>query len=175
VWDELISTGAGVYSWRPGIRHHQTISQAELPERKGVAAITVSTEAFTLLSYANCIKRWKKKWEHNKGSTERNRIPKKKGEKGTLDFMCEWSDPHCGDGPFGGWKPKGIIRFHEYCALVKAGQAKKNCLELEQECLRRVRVRNNISDKNKKDKEDINEEKEQDVQALEACELAFDD
>ena len=170
VWDKFLPAIAGRWTWRPSIRHNNTISEARVPGQDDVVALTVNTEAFVLLAFANCIKRWKEIWILTNGKTVKKKIPKKKTDAKTKDFQGLWSNPHCGNAPFGGWKAAGLKQFKTFCDQVRDGRKKEECGALEAECLRLVREKNNLAHGVRQEND---EEEDDELEELE--ELEFDD
>ena len=75
------------------------------------------------------------------------KMPKKKNDPRTKLFQAKYSSATSGSNRYGGWDRDGRVRFNELRALIEEARQNPHVPNLEEEALKRVRVRNKLGDK----------------------------
>ena len=178
-WDLMIPKVAGHKDWGPGKRHHQLLSFARRNnDRRESLYVTPSDEAFLVVLWENCYKRWiyedeKDKWTdeqkaaHDKAAAE----AKAKGEDYVPDARAvpPYTNPKGGVSKFGGWNKAGRKRYREVLDIILESKNKPYLQAIEKEALALVRAKHNCDEKEAKrkkakvvDKEEIDSDHEPD-------------
>ena len=145
-WDDYLPAIAGNKYWKATIRHSCSMTMANI---NGTTCIPVGTEAIAILIYENCAAKWVEIYNWKEGDlNSKKKIPKKKDNPKTKDFMGKYSDASSGQAKYGGWSKEGLKRFKELRVLIKNGRNTERAAGLEMDCLARVKVKNNkVGDK----------------------------
>ena len=149
---------AGKDFWGPRKCHHETISSAMHTD--GLPCITVGTEAFLVLCWENCHKKWLYLYKCDESGEE----PDQKCQ----DMATPFTDAKSGQQPFGGWNKAGRKRYAELCKMITEARGQPYCAPTEAAVLHSLR-RSYVFDndgalkrpkKKQKKQEDSDEEEE---------------
>jgi len=104
-WDHLLPgvEGAKQY-WSPSYRHHDTISNAHLPNEENKLCITLGSEAFLALIYDGCYPKWLAIHEWQKANPGQ-KFSEAKGERKKPIYKSKYFDNTAGQKMFGGVPP----------------------------------------------------------------------
>ena len=132
--------------WTPKDARTTPISTARIDNGPpGALKYPPSSEAIIILLLKNCIVKWEKMYEfrHEEGYVEKeSRYPVWTKEEPDLhtEYLGIYSDSHCGQCIFGGWKHEGHLEFNRLIALIKKGRASEFCEEVEKASMERIEI-----------------------------------
>ncbi len=115
--DEYLPMAVGLECWGPNIRpFHLMTDKVEVegdPSGKKKVLVTVTSEAFGLLLYANCREKWIAGFEWKaKQKTKKPKLPQyKKSDPSTHAFKAKWSNSRTGSVTGGGWDKEAFKYF----------------------------------------------------------------
>jgi hypothetical protein len=120
--DKLVPTIASAKMFGESIRHFEPLSSIEIPNSGGQLRVPPSTEAFTLLIYKNCQRKWEamhKFLVENRGQAP-EKMPRwqKKTPEVNKEFKSLYSDQSSGQNKYGGWSKEGLTVFIELKRLI---------------------------------------------------------
>jgi len=141
-WDVLLKRVAGKEHWSDRIRLQETICGAMHPKSPGHAVvfpcISPSLEAFLVLVFANCFKKWKKVEDLKKKAVANGKVPDPYDPK--ADYaQCPYTDHLDGKNKYGGWNQAGRTEFRRIRELIKQGRAQDFVEDYEKATLLRLR------------------------------------
>jgi len=146
-WDHLLpGVGGAKQHWSPNIRHHDTISNAHLPNEENKLCITLGSEAFLALTHDGCCPKWLAIHHEWQKANPGQAFCKAKEERKKPTYKNKHFDNATGQKMFGGAPPQTLECFIELKELVKKGRENKRCakLELEEACLALVQKENEV-------------------------------
>jgi len=167
--DRMLPAVAGVKVWSPDIRCCEEVSTSTFDG--GKLRITASTEAFTVLVYMNCWKKWNAMYRDEKSHKDRKlpgrwkcpRYNKKRKDEYT-DYETPYTDSASGQRRCGGYTREGMMCYLEKLEMVTDNrQGNHESVSLvENECIERLQrkrkkpARKELDDdKKKKEDEDV--------------------
>jgi hypothetical protein len=152
-WEELVKVVCCASTWGVHARYYYPMSSAVRPSDEDKAPdkqrklVTVSNEAFVILSLENNEKRWPwyNRWKKLNPDLKH---PKRKDND---DNKPEFSHPIGGPNPFGQWEDKGRVRFVELMNII--GQNREEHADMvkvaDESMLSFLRMEHGIEEKEK--------------------------
>jgi len=151
--DRMLPAIAGVKMWGPDIRSQEEVSKSTFD---GTNRITASTEAFTVLVYMNCWKKWNamhRDFENHRNSDEEGgwKCPRfnKKHPDVNPEYETPYTDSASGQRRCGGYTCGGMKRFFELQKMVvenRRTHAKRIAI-VDQACIQRLRKKRKVTPK----------------------------
>ena len=135
-WNDILFRIVGKDHWDTYIRHYNTISGAHIPGMDK-PCITVGTEAFAVALYQNCYDRFHLIAEQQKAGIEDKKRTDPRHKTAMID--CDG-----GQAKWGGWNATGREYCSELRAKIKDARDRDHVLEMEADCLRRIRTAHDI-------------------------------
>jgi hypothetical protein len=148
-WDHLLMKVGGRENWNQHIRHHKTISAAYHPRTPGgrvFECMSSKLEAFVLVVFENCYKKWEYIAEEKK-TNGWNHVCDDKHEK----MQTLYTSSKGGQQQWGGWTKEGRDVFKAYADANKAARKTKASKRAEQACLTRLRIHHKLEGPDKKE------------------------
>lgn len=121
-WEVALRKIGGVLPWSERIRHFTTISRAVCPQDPSLLWMDISTEAFLVLLWENCLPKWTETLAWKKANPSKKAVKRSKTTKNMKQFKAKFTTQDGGQKPFGGWGPTGITRFNEIYDLIGAAK-----------------------------------------------------
>ena len=144
-WDVLLMKVVGKRHWDKHIRHYNTIQEAKhMDERTDPRCITHSSEAFLVLLVENC----RTKWIHLSDESRDGKVHDPTNKKLIVPFVTR----DAGQQQWGGWSLAGRKRFKELREKIADAQKQDHVLQLEKNCLERLRLKHEIDERDQKRK-----------------------
>jgi len=137
-WTCLLPPVASKNRWGPAFRKNFTITGGcyrNQPEKK---LITDSDEAFVLIVYENCDKRFPYTAECKKKGV--------KPKENAPELATRWCAADAGLQKFGGWTNKGRKRFVNYAKMLHRIKKERAVIEMEEKFLRGLAGRQDLED-----------------------------
>jgi len=153
-WESYLTKVSGNEHWPESIRHGRdtristTKHGPSITRPKGICNITPHLEAFTVVLHRNGYQKW-----HDMAADKKKFLEEKDGEAGDDDEDGIWVyDPKAAyaqtpfvnplecNNQWGGWNQEGQNAYKVYREQNKAARKLPTTLELEKQCLRRVRA-----------------------------------
>lgn len=117
-WEVGLRKVGGVTGWDERIRHFTTISRAPFPQDPSLKLFDISTEAFFVLLWDNCLDKWTSSLAWMKKNPGK-KIPTRKTTNKHMDiFKTKYTTQDGGQRKMGGWSGKGIARYNELYDLI---------------------------------------------------------
>lgn len=115
--DSYLPFAVGLEFWGPNIRPFHLLSDKIMvdgdPSGKEKVLVTVTSEAFGQLVYANCRDKWMHEFNYKKGKRKGAKVPKfDKQDKSTHVYQNRWSSSRTGQLVGGGWAPEALNYFN---------------------------------------------------------------
>ena len=161
-WDQMIPKVAGHKDWGPGKRHHLLMSFAHRNnDARESLHVTPSDEAFLVVLWENCYKRWvyedeKSKWtkEQKAADAKAAAEAKEKGKDYVPDARAvpPYTNPKGGVSKYGGWNKAGRKRYREVLDIIIESKKKPYLEAIEKEALALVRAKHGCDEKEAKRK-----------------------
>jgi len=156
--EKLLMNVAGHHMWGYNAKYFEEVSKSLIPNTK-LPRITASTEAFAILCYKNCWKKWNQHHRDEqahiksgaKGKFECPRWNRKRPDE-NLGYKPQYTDSAAaGQKKLGGWSREGLKEYNRLKhALLeerqKPGSAERFSRE-ERACLLRLVLKRKIGDK----------------------------
>jgi hypothetical protein len=135
-WEEYLPKQVGASDWDKNVRYYNTISEATRPDCKShtLHLVTPEDEAFLVLSIQNGISRWKMDYERAEKGLKKTKEEEK--ENGGL-----FTSTTSGQNQYGGWSEEGLELYQKYRDMNIAARKDPKCLEVEKDCLKRMRTK----------------------------------
>lgn len=105
--------------WKPDIRYYNLMTDKIDIAGQQKVLVTVSSEAFGLLMWENCHKKWVN-YCKLKDRDPKAVIPSSNKDPSYADHQALWSDGCAGQVKYGGWDVRAYVRFEELKKEVKA-------------------------------------------------------
>jgi len=147
--ERMLTNVAGVRMWGPEVKYFEEVSKSFIQNANRLPRITASTEAFAILCYKNCWKKWNKmhkdmeqhKMAQRKGKFECPRFNKKKPDE-NCDYATIYTDSATGQKKLGGWNKEGLKEYNRLMRVLieereKPGAAQRFS-EVERACIDRL-------------------------------------
>ena len=113
-WNVLMPKVAGHHAWGPAKRHYELMStgMADPEDKKDVQYVTPSDEAFLILIWLNCYKKWRYVFLTKREATNKDPAdPTREPDPDHADMQTPYTDSKSGQKKFGGWLPAGITKY----------------------------------------------------------------
>ena len=115
--DSFLPMAVGLEFWGPNIRIFRLLNDKIIvdgdPSGKERVQVTVTSEAFGHLVYANCRDKWIHEFNYKKGKRKGAKVPKfDKDDKSTHVYQNKWSSSRTGQLVGGGWAPEALNYFN---------------------------------------------------------------
>ena len=127
VWwvDQFLPYAVGLEFWGPTIHPFRLMTDLEYvsgdPSGNMKVLVTITSEAFAHLIFANCRDKWQADYDYFKANKNAKRVPAYNKEKPeTHKHVNKWSSSRTGQVLGGGWSKEGIKYFLEKQKEVKA-------------------------------------------------------
>lgn len=144
-WDVLLMKVVGKRHWDKHIRHYNTIQEAKhMDERTDPRCITHSSEAFLVLLVENCRTKWVHLSDESRDGKDHDPTHK--------NLLVPFVTRDAGQQQWGGWSLAGRKRFKELREKIIDAQKQKHVLQLEKNCLERLRLKHEIDERDQKRK-----------------------
>ena len=156
--EKMLASCAGSINWGPNVKYTEEVSKSLMPNSETKLRITASTEAFTVLIYKNCWKKWNAMYEsYSKFLTSKNPgkwvcLRYNKKTKANPEYETPYTDSAAGQKKTGGYTNEGIEEYRRLKKIVMTNR-KENGDQIsyvEHACLQRLRAKNNMDAKEKK-------------------------
>jgi hypothetical protein len=154
--EKMLASCAGSKVWGPNVKYSQEVSQCLMPNSDKALRITTSTEAFTVLIYKNCWKKWNamhrglKKFrdDNTPGTWVCPRYNKKTKEN--PEYETPYTDQATGQKKIGGYTQQGMVEFMRLQQMVANSRRdnKVRVAEVERASIQRLRDKNGLDSKN---------------------------
>ena len=118
-YDEYLPAVLPKEFWKEDIRYYQLLTDTTTIAGKEKVLVTVTAEAFGLLMWENCRKKWCNFCDYKDKHGEKAPIPTGK-EPGAEQHLAKWSDGKEGQVLYGGWKEEAYDRFEQIKKEIKA-------------------------------------------------------
>lgn len=145
--EKMLPTIAGSDLWND-IKYSEPVSTCLVPGTKKSLRITTSTEAFTVLLYKNCYKKWNKMYRDyeahkDSGSRTKWKCPRYHKEKfPDEDYKTPYTDATKGRQKEGGFNWQGMEEYNRLQCLVydsrEAPGGMDRFVRVEKRCLQRL-------------------------------------
>lgn len=121
--DSYLPFAVGLEFWGPNIRPFKLMTDQKPvsgdPSGKKKVLVTITSEAFGLVIYANCRDKWVADFTLKAGN-KRAKIPKyDKDKPETHKHQNKWSSSRTGQVQGGGWDPKALEYLNERIAAIQ--------------------------------------------------------
>jgi hypothetical protein len=135
-WEEYLPKQVGASEWDKNVRYYNTISQATRMDCKSheLPLVTPEDEAFLVLSVKNGIARWKEDFDRSQLGTKKTKEDEK--DNGGL-----YTSTTSGQNQYGGWNEEGLELYQTYREWNIQAREDPNSLQVEKECLRKLRLK----------------------------------
>ncbi len=140
--DVLLPKVALTENWDANHRHYQRVSAAHHQGNPTKMCVTVSTEAFLVLMFLNC----HKKWEYLKTC----KLESKKEDRSHEDYKSPYTEVAKGQQKYGGWNLAGKKKFKELCILISEARKEEWVPTVEEACLQRLRTKHKVEERDRK-------------------------
>ena len=122
--DSFLPMAVGLEFWGPTICPFHLMTDKALvegdPSGKEKVLVTVTSEAFGQLVYANCRDKWTHEFNYKKGKRKGTKCPKfDKDDKTTHVYQNKWSSSQTGQLIGGGWAADALNYFIEALAKLQ--------------------------------------------------------
>jgi hypothetical protein len=152
--DVWLGHAGGHDDFGPSTRYYKmSIDQIQLKDyekERFFTAVTVASEAFALLIYENCQKKWAAVYIYLRNNKKKKTAPKfKKDDKATHVYhTTKWSDSKTGQVKGGGWAPEAYDALNDYIKKMAKYRNKdgKNQWQLHKSALSIVRAKHKITE-----------------------------
>ena len=124
--DKYLSMAVRLEYWGPNIRPFHLMTDKTNVDGKQKVLVTVTSEAFGLLMFANCRDKWLNVFQYKKTAKRKGtKVPQyKKDDPTTHKYKGKWSSSRTGSAVGGGWSSEALVYFEA---------AKKNISEWRKE------------------------------------------
>ena len=126
-WEVLLLQVCSKHRWGPNFRHFFTISGGTVRKDPTKKLVTVTDEAFVVVSVENCDRRFRYSAECAVDGT--------KADKKSDDYRARWCDNAAGQKKFGGWTNAGRQRFAKHVMAIAKNRLKDHVPVVEKEML----------------------------------------
>ena len=110
--DKLLPTVMGTNEWRPNVKCYYEISSAKCRCDSSKSLIPAGTEAFLVLLYENCHKKWVN-WFPKVKADKKYKVDRKDNT-----MKAKYTMQEGGQKEFTGWKKQGLQRFKKLKELI---------------------------------------------------------
>lgn len=149
-WNELMPKVAGHSYWGPAKRHHVLLSSGkkEPDDPECETYVTASDEAFLLVLWENCFK----KWQYS--CLEKRKDAAKDVDEEAPEMATPYTNSKAGQKKFGGWNEAGIRKYVEHQANIKGNRVDEVefVKAVEEAALERIRKVEKLEEKEAKRK-----------------------
>ena len=142
--DELVAVAAGKEWWDADRRHYKILQcTEEIDGKPNKNPVTAGTEAFIVL----CFESNMEKWTFMHSYAKKNKGAKWPSTKEEPKMKAIYTEPTSGKKKHGGWSIDGLKRFEELRTEIskKRKEEANNEYKQENECLRRVREKHQVT------------------------------
>ena len=137
-WEILMERAHASNDWSR-VMYNTTISKAVLRDYPGMKTITSAMEAFAVVMYDNCRKKWiaMKDWlDNNPGQ----KLPQRTKDNKNLDiFQSKWSHQDGGQQPYGGWDAAAKETFNVLKEEIRELRSRETTWQYEEKALKLLR------------------------------------
>jgi len=154
--EKMLASCAGMQVWGPSVKYYEEVSQSLMPNSEKALRITASTEAFTVLIYKNCWKKWNAMHKSMQAFHQSNmpgkwacpRFNKKKQEN--LEYETPYTDSASGQKKIGGYTNEGMQEYRRLKNIVMANRKdqKERVSAVESASILRLQQKNHLSTNN---------------------------
>ena len=137
--DEVIPKFAGAQRWGINKRCHGHLSTHAPTDDPKNPYVTVSDEAFAVVTYEGCYNKWKYMGDQKKNN--------EKVDKKNDSMDNSYINKKAGQAKYGGWTDQGLDRYKALRDSIKRARAKKITWEIEEASMKSLRKKHEVDKK----------------------------
>jgi hypothetical protein len=129
-WLGLLPAVCSKHRWGENLRRNCPITTGVSVKDPSKTLVTHTDEAFVLVAYENCDKRWPYCYDCKQNG--------QKPDKTHKEYQTRWCDDGAGQNKFGGWTNEGRKRFSTHVTKIAYNKQKEHVAALEDEILAKI-------------------------------------
>lgn len=129
-WDSVLPQVCSKHRWGANLRRYCTISGGTVRKDPSKNLVTVTDEAFAVVSIENCDTRFP--------YIAKCKISGAEVDTSRPEYQTRWCDNAAGQKKFGGWTNPGRQRFSKLVVAIAKNRVKDHVPVVEQEMLREI-------------------------------------